>query len=204
MAFIPAIRTARSTMLFQQENQVLANVLWFRFPGAITPTDLDALNTALHTYYTGHLKAQIGANCALTEILSVGQDTAFDPARSLIVSPGEAGTLGGTALPLNVSICVTLRTGFRGRSFRGRTYLPSRTTTDQNTPSSINGTQISNILTAVSWLLDAAHTAGALWSVVSHYTNKLPRPTAVVTPVDAISIDTPFDSSRRRLIGRGS
>lgn len=204
MPFIPASNTSRSVLEYQSEGQTLANVLWFAFETAITTAVLDTLNTALHTFWTSHLKPQIGGSVGLQRIVSTDQTTASSPSRELIISPAEFGTNVGPAMPLNVAICVTLRTGQRGRSFRGRTYLPGRVTTDENTPSTINLTTISNIITAMSWLLTPANVAGALWIVASHYTNKLPRATAIKTPVSAISIDTPFDSMRRRLIGRGT
>jgi hypothetical protein len=204
MTFIPSSNTSRSVLEYQSEGQILANVLWFAFETAITELILDGLNTALHTFWTSHLKPQIGGSVALQRVISTDQTTSSSPSRELIVSPPEFGTLVGSAMPLNVAICVTLRTGLRGRSFRGRTYLPGRVTSDENTPSSINLTTISNIVSAVSWLLTPANVNGGVWIVASHFTNKLPRPTAIKTPVSAISIDTPFDSMRRRLIGRGT
>lgn len=204
MTFIPMVNASRTTLQYTMEGQIMANVLWFQKASALTVTDLDNLNTALASLWSSTLKTVVGGNCGLTEVISADQTTPSSPVRTLIVSPIVYGTQAGGNLPANVSICISLRTALRGRSFRGRTYLTCRTVNDQAAPSLISSTSIANILSAWQTLLNTANTAGLVWSIVSHFANKTPRITGVSTPVQAISIDTPFDSMRRRLIGRGA
>jgi hypothetical protein len=140
----------------------------------------------------------------LKEIVSVAQDSPSSPNADLIINPYEFGTHGTSSLPNGVAIVVTERTALRGRNYRGRIYIPGIDIADRNDSISLNTTALGNLMTQVQWLLTAANTAGAIWSVVSHFLNKAPRGTAINTPITAVSADNYFDSQRRRLALRGA
>jgi len=123
--------------------------------------------------------------------------------------PLPSGSFTGTninaAMPNNVTLCVSLRSSFAGRSARGRLYWQALTK-NQVTESTMN-TADANAITAAVQAIDVAMTAnGYDWSIVSFVSNKAPR---VGGPVyfsinNVLITDFVVDSQRRRLPGRGN
>lgn len=102
------------------------------------------------------------------------------------------GTFTGNGLPSSNAICVTLRTAFAGRSFRGRVYLPGWATTAVTTTGNIAvGAQTAANDVVEGWQTDLA-AIGATLAVAS--------PTlGVSNPVTAIGVrDGQWDTQRRR------
>lgn len=204
MAFIPTLNCINCKMIFTQAGQFVQNNFYFQTAAPPTATDLDATNTFMHTFWTNQLKANINNTVALVQIQSIDLSSANAQARSLFISPPEAGTLTVTSpLPSNVSIVATARTVLRGRNYRGRIYLPGLGSDYLVSPVTYSATQIVNIITALSWLLNVANTASEILVVVSKFLNKVARSSGVKTPVTSWTMDTALDSQRRRLLGRG-
>lgn len=203
VGFIPTPGTVRTDIaLFNSLGQV-HNIYWFQREAAWTQAEREALNTALQTYWTTNLKPLLSANISLAQITSVNQDTANAPASTLVVTPLVAGSVTGSAYPAGTCICCTLRTGLRGRSFRGRSYISGLPVTVRQDDGNATVAFIGNLINALAALKTVITGLGAIWVVVSKYTNKVPRAAGLCTPVTAIAADQSFDSQRRRLVGRG-
>lgn len=87
--------------------QTLTNTVSAAIKAALTSSGQAALvNTAIAL-------AQVG----LRDVRTANQPEFLDAAAAV------PGTAAGDLLPLNTSLCLTLRTALAGRSFRGRTYL---------------------------------------------------------------------------------
>lgn len=121
--------------------------------------------------------------------------------------PGVSGqgTVANPALPNNVTLCVSLRSNFAGRSARGRLYWLAlyESVVAANTVDSGHATAITS---AVQFLNSAITTIGYDWQIVSFFSNGIPRPGGPVyfSVADAIIVDPIVDSQRRRLPGRGN
>lgn len=70
-------------------------------------------------------------------------------------SAASAGTGAGVALPPGDALCVTLRTGFAGRSYRGRVYLPGL----DSTALAAGGVAAAGTVTNASAFVTAVQTA---------------------------------------------
>jgi hypothetical protein len=204
MPFIPFNGCVRSTLLYVCDGQILANTLHFVITPPITLTQMNNLNTALHTWYTASLKPQLTAAIALTGINTIDLTTVSSPGAFLPISPIEPGTAGGSPLPANVSWVSTLRTGLRGRAYRGRWYHPTIAAGYQTGVSAITAGAVAAIQAALAQLLTPANVANFTWAVASRFLNKLPRATGVTTSITSVAGDLTLDSQRRRLPGRGA
>jgi len=115
------------------------------------------------------------------------------------------GALGGETHPNNVTVAISCRTGFTGRSNRGRMFLPGMTINSvyQNTIDDDWASAILAGFAATSAAVKATAAEGVM-GVISRYHNKLLRPVATFKGYNNFMIadDTP-DSMRRRLPGRG-
>ncbi len=204
-AFIPIGATCRASIVYLLDNQRVVNTLHFnKVAPPLTLNDMQGLATALHTWYTASLKPNLATGIALAEINVVDLTTQTAPTFLLSISPVEPGTGGVSVMPGNVAWCASLRTLARGRSFRGRFYVPGMPSNSVTFPNSVFVSWAGQIQTALAQLLTPANVANLLWVIASRYFNKLPRASGIVTPVASITGDLTLDSQRRRLPGRGS
>jgi len=107
------------------------------------------------------------------------------------------GLQAGELDPANAALCCTVKTGFMGRKYRGRSYLGGMTE---------NVTQGSTALS--SYLLNAISLAAAVRNFTGNGTTPVnmvvaSRKYGFLTDVISTVINAQLDSQRRRLIGRG-
>jgi len=123
------------------------------------------------------------------------------------------GAIGNAAADGNVALCIGHKTGFAGRSARGRTFiagLPENSTTDD----AITDAFKASWQTAMDNIVAAMATRGTPWGVVSKYSGytqtppkykKVPTPrvAGIFNGITTNVFDKVVDSQRRRLPGRG-
>jgi hypothetical protein len=107
-------------------------------------------------------------------------------------------------LPSNVTLAISFRTGFRGRSFRGRAYAVGLT------EGQVTGDSVSDAVATAyreHWEAFIASVQtdfpGASLAIVSRCQDGAWLTTATVTPVETVLVDPTVDSMRKRLKGRG-
>ena len=203
MAFIPTIGAVRTDMQFTLAGQQVHNILWFSRNANWTQSEREALNTALAAWWSGGGNVGHVDDMSLTQITTVNQEAANAPSSTLIVSPPVAGTNSSAPLPNNAAACATLRTDLRGRSYRGRVYLSGIPGTYQQDPITFTTAFLTQMLSTLAALKTAIEALGAVWVVVSHWSNKAPRTAGLKTPITAVAMDQYIDSQRRRLGLRG-
>ena len=199
MTFQPAPDCAEAVIKATYGGKEINNVLNFYRTGGYVQLDLDNLaavvDLAVHTYYKPYISNQ--ATYIGTTVR--GLATAIDLQSVNADHAGVCGA-GGVALPANTSLCATLRTGFTGRSARGRFYaMPSSVTflAGVNTFDPVYGN-------AIGFLLDHIRSEALLqgWSmiVLSRRHDGVVRPSAVGYPVYSIQVrNFKADSMRNRL-----
>lgn len=116
------------------------------------------------------------------------------------------GEDGGSVLPNEVSFCISLRSGQRGRSARGRWFVAGLPQSAMSGANNISSTAAGNFVSAMNALIAAISAAGQLFVIVSYRADNAPRPGGpVYFPVStAVAVDTIVDSQRRRRPGVGS
>jgi len=109
------------------------------------------------------------------------------------------GAITGTAPANNVTFAMSLRTGFTGRSYRGRLYHVGLAEEDI-TNSYLDNTVIASMVEAYEAIGTAALAVDWTWGVYSRYSNGSPRATGQFTPIQSvIHVDNIVDTQRRRL-----
>lgn len=204
MAFIPAVNVMKVALELVQDSQLMALTFNFLKGSAVVPADLSAMATAMATWYTTYLKPQLVNTCSLTGVRVTDQTNLSAPSFFLPISPPEAGTLAGTPEPNNVAVVVTERTNFRGRSYRGRNYVPGQGQNQQVSPTIIALGQATALAGAWAQLSTVETATSTLHVVVSRYANGAPRLSAVMSEITSYTVDQKYDSQRRRLAGRGA
>lgn len=114
----------------------------------------------------------------------------------------RAGSGSGEALPLNVAVCITMRTPGRGRSARGRKYVAGFGE-NSTTAGEWNAATVTNAVNYIQAIIDAAAAQG--WAIVIR---SIRQDGAVVNPaatraVTSIQARNNKVATQRRRVDRG-
>ena len=203
MQFIPVPNVAQIELLYDIQGQKCENVLHYAGFNVGDPGTLQALCDSALASWGQTMKGQQSENLTLVSIKATdltSQDGATFEYTTDLPQPGSAA---GEMLPFNCALVLSLKTAKRGRSYRGRVYVPGLVETQQASSIWTAGT-----LTAFqSWYtywdyLDVSGEPYAL-GVVSRFHNGAPRTTGVFENVTSVVVNNVVGSQRRRLPGRG-
>lgn len=200
MPFQPVPGTAKFTLIYQLFGREVVNILNADFTGGISPAILDEACEALYGVWAANVVNELSNQLDFLRVEAV--DLSVEIAETGIFVPESAvsGTVAGESLPANCALVMSLRTGYTGRSQRGRMFLPgiAESSVEGNTPdASIRG-GLANTLAIVNAAL-ASVSIPFTWVVLSRYTEGALRAEGVTLPVTSVLVDTRIDSQRRRL-----
>lgn len=210
MPFVVVLNTVMVEMRMQLDGQRVENTLYFHRDSGWELEDALSLGADLVTWWGTNYAARLTANLSLTEVFIT--DLSDPNSFGVSVLPEEA-TVGGSGLdylPNNVAMCISFRTAGRGRSNRGRNYIPGIVRSDV-VNNQIGSDWTEDLVGAYEELFTVATSHDATWNVVSRFSGvdpdtgkPIPRTTGITTPVTTpIFVDNFVDSQRRRLPGRG-
>jgi len=204
MPFIPLPGTVQLEILFTWDGQYCETVLHYTKEAGFDNDDMVDLAEYI-TAWIGSDWDTLMSNTItfiglrLTDMTSetgtvIDYGTGF-PIQGFVVSP---------SLPNNVALVVTKRTLLRGRSYRGRVFVPGLSEGNV-TGNVVNPAHVAAVIAALEDIRIVPVTSGQFeMSVASRYADKQPRAVGVVTGVSAFTSDGVVDSMRRRLPGRGA
>jgi len=199
MAFQSVPDTVEVVLDFLMSGTPTANVLHFIKPGGYNQSALDNLAGRVQTQLVDHYLPMLTLTQALNGVRVKGLSTENDLQASNS-DDSATGTVVQTALPNNVSLCLTLRTGVTGRSARGRFYCQPPNDGDLATPNTVTTTYKNAMIALLGDIVTAANGAGFSLVVVSRFTNKTKRAVGVTFSVtDIIARNTRLDSQRGRM-----
>lgn len=198
MAFQPAPNCAESAIQYALPGAPGVNVLNWLFAGPYDQEAIDALAVAVDGVISELIAPYLQSGTTYVGTTVRGLATPIDlEATEVTVTPGSGS---GSSIPNNVSYVTSLRTGFTGRSARGRVYHmppPASFFVGPNTISTIYAEAQITILEA---LRDAG--AAEFWTLVvlSRQQNGVVLSEAVPRAVtDIVSRNARTDSQRGRL-----
>jgi hypothetical protein len=204
MAFVPApniVEVEWRALRFGQhiENRVMVDML--AVPNLGT---MNTLADEVITWLTDHYSHIIDAAVQFTELVLTDQSTITGLQITRDIT-GITGAFAGAPKPNAVSLCMSLRSGRRGRSARGRMYLLGLSQDMFIDANNVSGPFATLAITAVQALVNALATAGTPLVIVSYRTGNAPRPGGpVYFVVEGVQlVDNVVDSQKRRKPGVG-
>ena len=203
MPFIPVPNGVQCNVRMRLHEQQIENVLWFKAAVPIDTTVLQSIAVAVGNKYSATILPLLSTNLTMVEVFCVDMESDSGGVYSNAPATPPGGGVTGEALPNNCALCLTLVTGLRGRSYRGRVYVPAlpESETSGNDVSSV---LVNSLVTAYTGMITVVPSTLAVWSVCSRRHNKVERPSGVLTPIVTVkATDNVVDSQRRRLPGRG-
>lgn len=203
LPFIPFLDCAE--VVVQGVNSATAAYLTmgFKFGGSIGSGDLDALLAIIEDWYHASVQPNITAEAAFNSAKATDLTTATGPISNLTFTGPNDGSASGAGVSNQDAMCVTFNTAKRGRSYRGRNYVPALPVGAR-----VNGTlwtgTVAGVWTATYDDLKIRTLAGG-WThvVLSRQEGSIRRTVGVATPVTSYRANTPIATQRRRIIGRG-
>jgi hypothetical protein len=205
MVYVPAQNVAQANLRYTWDGQQIENTLYFELDGSTWATNtLEVLGADLASWWINNLASNLSSNLTLREVYCVDLTSQTGPTGTYVPNPLPSGGDTTSSVPNNVSFAVSFRTAGRGRSSRGRNYVPGLT--EQNLTDNELTTSMAVFLTDAydALLSQGTFTSPVTWVIVSRYANKQPRTQALVQPVTAVlATDNVVDSQRKRLPKRG-
>lgn len=204
MPFVPFANTAQVNVRGRLDGQRCENTLYFTaVDGPFTPSLLANLAETIKDTWAAELQPLKSSTCTMVEVFAFDLSTEGSFGYTAVPTTPISGEAGAAPLPNNVSLAVSFRSAFRGRSGRGRNYWYGLVE-DQFAGNNATGAIQTAILAGYDTLFAAALGEGYVHVVASRFHDNLPRAVGVTFPVNAVVItDSVLDSQRRRLPGRG-
>jgi len=198
MPFVPVDEVARITVTFTDAlGNEAVNVIHFKTDEApISPTVLNLMLDVVEDWAASDWDVLADASWAMTrlEALNLTAADSYYVDRTINVP----GTQVNDPAPSWVTIAISLRSIFSGRSRRGRLYHVGLT------EAMCNGDYLStgygaDLVTRYTALKTAVEAAGYFWGVVSYIEDGVPRSAGLFTPFSSIVLtDEKLDRQVRR------
>jgi hypothetical protein len=168
-----------------------------KFTGAATYTDGLAIAGIIDTWITGDLLTSMTPNITFTQTI-IDDLTSASGWQASVVN-GGAGTHSGDPVQSQVCMVMTINTAKRGRSYRGRTYIPCIPALELYDSKSWSPSPISAWESIFDDLNNAVNTAGWTWCILSRIQDKMPLGTGIATPITGFRGNAKLGTQRRRL-----
>lgn len=162
-----------------------------------TSGDLDDVIVATLAFFNT-LRPALHPSYVLQNITATDVHVANGTQTVLPLTADNAGTSAGGISAANAACCISLRTNFTGRSFRGRFYLGGIAGTNFADAQNFQTTFASTIAGLFEDFIDALNAINMTLVVVSNYAAGVVRAIALATEIISIIVDTKVDSQRRR------
>lgn len=199
MAFQSVPNCASAAIMQTVTDGDIVNVLNFKHDGSYDQNNIDELAEKIDAWWSTEVLPLFDEDITYNETIVRGLTTEND----LTATNGDGtggGTVVGQLMPNNVAYVITHRTGFTGRSARGRTYHGGLSATNLSGTNQVQLTFKADLEAA--WDELATYLAGTGWTfvVVSRYSNGAQRAVGVTFAVTTSSgRNRLVDSQRRRL-----
>lgn len=175
----------------------VVNRFYVTMSAAPSSADLDDVITATLGFWND-LKASIHNSYTLQNITATDVHVANGTQTILPLTTGNTGSAGGDAAAANAAACISLRTNFTGRSFRGRMYIGGLPNAALANAQNLTTAAAAAYASCMEDFIDALSAINMTLVVVSRFANKVARVVNLATEIISVIVDTKLDSQRRR------
>jgi len=203
MAFIPVTGSVQVTVEGVADNQLTINDTFWQASGAVTLFGMSGLGEAISGWVGAALAPLLSRDWASTRVRVV--DLGSPTGLFFETASVNTGGVDIEACPNNVAACVSIRSANRGRSGRGRNFVPG-IPNSVCTLNTLDNGFISDLLNAYTQFIGAGtFIEGWEWCVLSRFNLGAPRTEGLMQPVVSVEMVTPYvRSMRSREVGHGA
>jgi len=200
MAFQSVPDCAQGTIVTTLNGVTMNTTLGFAITGGgYNQANIDNLAGGLDNWWAAEVQPQLSTQCNYEQAEVRGLEFLSDLEAIANTNAGP-GLNGNDPLPALTAACISFRTGFTGRSARGRNYIPGLCISDMAAnENSIDSTVLTALKDAYDLMAGYVNADGWFHVVISRFTLGAARPTGVYKPVTSyLFTDTKWDTQRRR------
>jgi len=201
--FIPFPNCASVELFGTLAGQAVELTFGVRKGSALDTTDLSAIAAIFDGWYHDHLRTYLTASVSFNSVKVTDLSSDSAPIFEVSLDTPHEGGVDLAVAPSNVSMVVKFTTASRGRSYRGRNYIPGLPASDQESPGEWGATPRSNLADQYQILADALGVGGYDHVVLSRVNGGVRRTTGVATRVTGYTCRAPIGTQRRRVPGVG-
>lgn len=199
-AFIPFINTAEIVMQFDQQGVPGLVTLGVKKGAALSPTDLDNIGDLACAWITGQIGNYQHNSITWNQVKVTDLTTQFAPVSIRTTGlPATGGVATGGVVGAQCAMVVSFQTANRGRSYRGRMYIPSLPASALQTASTWSTTAAGNVQSGITSLLSTLTLAGYQPCILSRQENLVRRLIGVATPITTFTVHLVMGTQRRRI-----
>lgn len=197
MAFQATPNGIKVEMNFFQNGIPVVNVFHVHAGSAITTAVLNDVIDIFSAYWDA-IRVHLVSTLVLDNITATDISVANGIQSIDLPTATPAGAITALNAAANAACCISLRTAFTGRSFRGRSYVGGLPADALDAAQTLDAGFASAMAGHLTDLMDALTTAGHFLAVLSRYANLVLRVTGLLTEIVSVIVDTKVDSQRRR------
>lgn len=200
MVFVPASNVLQIEVRGTLNGIPVECVQYHHNAGSMVLADVDDLFDWYEAEFLPDYLAVLGIEYKVTELYGTDLTTVSAPTYSRVFSPQLEGAVSAAAMPGNVAACISFRTIGRGRSARGRNYVPGLPEASV-TGNGMDLSMVNALVAAYELMLGGgSYPVAWTWAVVSRFLAGSPRVTALVQDIlDVLSTNLTVESQRGRL-----
>jgi len=206
MPFVPAPNIIMTEVRYVLAGQKIENRIMVDNGGSVEPADLSAVAIATwnwaETAYIGNLSDDLLLSAVVCTDLTASDAGQYTYAPDATTTGSEANA----TLPNECAFCVSLHTASRGRSARGRWFVPAIPLAFMVDANNVTAGFASSMVSSLQTLINELTTGTRLPVIVSYRHDNAPRVGGPVyyPIISAAASDTLIDSQKRRKPGVGS
>lgn len=206
MPFVPAPQIIMGEIRYTLFGQHIENRIMVDNGAVVNAADLEAVAIQLWNWSEGALIGGLSTNLHLDAAVSTDLTTSEGGQFTYAPDTTTVGGVSGDMLPNECAFCVSLHTASRGRSARGRMFIPAIPQAAMVDANNLTGVAASALVSSVQTLINELTTGTRVPVIVSYRHDNAPRVGGpVYFPIlSSAATDTLIDSQKRRKPGVGS
>jgi hypothetical protein len=195
MAFVETQDGAKVVLTWASDFGPWSNTLWFR-KADFTTTDLETLALRVKKTFVDDFVDLLAVGVSLPSVQAYDMRTYDGEIRVASYSDGT-GDVDDDVLPPSVCMVATLRTGKRGRAYRGRFYSAGWAELNLS-DGEFGATQMGDLETALDSLRTTLAAYGWAWGVRTTQVDGVPLDPYTITDITTIEVRNGIPGSQRR------
>lgn len=203
MPYQPVAATIGLELVFNLDNQIIENTLYVRKLGVLDIGDLLPVADAAIEWWAADMAPNLTNRLTLIRVVATDLSAQNGPSVLATGFLPASGAVNSDSVPSNCALCVSFRTNFRGRAFRGRNYVAGLA--EANVTLNTVESALAESIRAGYENFPSHLPEDFMHVVVTRRVNGVVQmPSALTNQVTAyVLTDLIIDSQRRRLPGRG-
>jgi len=201
MAFIAVPNAAKAVVRFSAPQGFWTNTFWFQRED-FSAANLETLSVVVGASWGAQIKAAIASQHSYVETVCYDMRAADGPIAQDSDGAGTGGDTATGAIPISAAMVLTLYTGNRGRSGRGRVYVTGFTESKWTT-TGYEAASISAVEAACTTMRLDALAEGWTLCVCSRQINGAVRAIPFMQPVSTFEVRSGREGTQRRRVHRG-